>query len=82
MQMVNKKILRILKLSLGINQSYISDTTNLINEFNLCDWELELLYSKIELAFNIELKHPVPKDEICIGKLQKEITENIYKKNV
>ncbi len=77
---VNKKIFEILKLNFGIKRSNISKNTNLIKEFDLCDWELELLYSKLETAFNIELQHEVPKDVICIRELQREIRENIYSK--
>ncbi len=77
---VNKKIVQILKLNFGINYNSISEDTNLIKEFNLCDWELELLYSKLETAFNIELQNEVPKDDICIRELQREIRDNIYSK--
>jgi hypothetical protein len=77
---VNKKLFEILKLNFGIKRSNISDNTNLIKEFDLCDWELELLYSRLEIAFNIEIQHEVPKDNICIRELQREIKENIYSK--
>jgi hypothetical protein len=77
---MNKKIFEILKLNFGIKRSNISKNTNLIKEFDLCDWELELLYSRLEIAFNIEIQHEVPKDNICIRELQREIRENIYNK--
>jgi hypothetical protein len=77
---VNKKLFEILKLNFGIDRSAISSNTNLIKEFGLCDWELDLLYSKLEIAFNIEIQHDVPKDVICVRELQREIRENIYSK--
>lgn len=79
---VNKKISKILKLNFGIHRSNISDTTNLIKEFGLCDWELDLLYSKLEIAFNIEIHHKVPKDDVCVRELKKEIEDNIYSKRI
>lgn len=77
---VNKKIVQILKLNFGIYYTNISEGTNLSKDFNLYDWELELLYSKLEIAFNIELQNEVPKDQICTRELQREIRENIYSK--
>jgi hypothetical protein len=77
---VNKKIVQILKLNFGINYNSVSEDTNLIKEFNLCDWELELLYLKLEAAFNIELQNEVPEDDICMRELLREIRANIYGK--
>lgn len=77
---INKKIIEILKLNFSIKHANISANTNLIKEFDLCDWELELLYSKLEIAFDIEIKEEVPKGAVCLGQLQKIIRENIYEK--
>ncbi len=77
---IDKKIYQILKKNFGIKQSSISVTTNLTTEFNLCNWELDLLYAKLELAFGIEIKNPIPKKGICIKKIHQQIIENGYKK--
>jgi hypothetical protein len=74
---LTKTLSGILKLNFGICQSDISDSTNLIQEFNLCEWELELLYLKLEIAFNIEIKKKIPNDSLCLKELQREIKENM-----
>jgi hypothetical protein len=74
---VDTKIIEILEVDFGINRSNISDCTNLINEFDWCEWELDLLYSKLEIAFNIEIHHEAQKDNICLKELQRKIGESI-----
>ena len=75
---VNKKLYQVLRLNFGIQKTNISEHTNIIQAFNLCDWELELLYYKIENAFNIEIKKPVPKDEISFKKLEDAVLEILF----
>jgi hypothetical protein len=74
---VNRKIDKVLKINFGIQHCSISDHTNIIDAYNLCDWELELLYYKIESAFNIEIRKPAPRDEISLKKLQEEVKINL-----
>jgi hypothetical protein len=76
---VNRKIYEILNSDFGIQQVKISENTNLIQAFNLCDWELELLYYKLEVAFKIEIKKTVPKDEMSFKTLQQAVNENLCK---
>ncbi len=75
---VNKKLYQVLRLNFGIQKTNISEHTNIIQAYNLCDWELELLYYKIENAFNIEIKKPVPKDEISFKKLEDAVLEILF----
>jgi hypothetical protein len=75
---INRKIYKILKINFGIQQTKISDNTNLIQAFNLCDWELELLYYKIENAFNIEITDSALKDEVSFKKLKDEVYKSLY----
>jgi hypothetical protein len=78
MSSINKKIYKILKMNFGIQETKISTHTNLIQAYNLCDWELELLYYKIENAFNIEIAASSPKDEISFEILKNEVYKSLY----
>jgi acyl carrier protein len=77
MLLINKKLYRILKSNFGINSSEISEDTNLIKDYNLCNWESELLFVKIENTFNININAPAPTDEISVKKLQIIVKENL-----
>ncbi len=78
MSRITKKIYQVLKLNFGIKQTKITADTDLIQALNLSDWELELLYFKIENAFRIEIKNTFSKDEVSIKMLQNEIKESLH----
>jgi acyl carrier protein len=82
MILINKKLYRILKSNFGINSSEISEDTNLIKDYNLCNWESELLFVKVENTFNININAPAPTDEISVKKLHNIVKETLYHNNL
>ncbi len=77
MILINKKLYRILKSNFGINSTEITEDTNLIKDYNLCNWESELLFVKIENTFNININAPAPTDYISVKNLQTIVKENL-----
>lgn len=69
----NQRIMRILRRDFGISKTDIDTNTNLISQYNLCGWELELLYVKLEQAFKIQIDLPIPHDELSIVKLINDV---------
>lgn len=69
MSYINQRIMQIISKEFRISKTDINTNTNLIVEYNLCGWELELLYLKIEKAFNIQIDIPVPHDELSVMQL-------------
>ena len=68
-----KKLKTILSKKFRLKSSQINPEKDLVNDFGLCDWELQYLFSKVENEFNITLVYTTPPQSITVHHLLQDI---------
>lgn len=68
-----KKLKTILSKKFRLKSSQINPDKDLVNDFGLCDWELQYLFSKVENEFNINLLYTTPPQSITVHHLLQDI---------
>lgn len=68
-----KKLKAILNKKFHLKSSEINPQKDLVNDFGLCDWELQYLFSKVENEFNINLVYTSAPQSITVHHLLQDI---------